>query len=239
MISINMLITVVSITLSFMTLAIVLTLLIRNRKEQRYDVEKQRATIEMMRNSYEKRIYELEERLTGTPQRWKDANHLILNSQDYQESFRLRQSRTALTGFLRAAGLTEDDPSVDRKLVFYLTSYNEKYANVYEAVKEVCGNVGLKCVRGDEQYFASDFLTHILRQLVRANIVIANIDGRSPNVYYELGIAHAMDKRTIILSRSISELPADIKSKRIVLYRERNELDSALKSEITKALLEE
>jgi len=52
----------------------------------------------------------------------------------------------------------------------------------------------------------------------RAAVVIAEITPRNPNVFYEVGYAHALGKPTILLARRGSELPFDIRSYRVVFY---------------------
>ena len=69
-------------------------------------------------------------------------------------------------------------------------------------------------------------------------IVIANIDGRNPNVFYELGLAHAMDKNTILLSKFKQDLPVDIKSKYMIIYRNISMLENELKKELLKIYTE-
>jgi len=40
-------------------------------------------------------------------------------------------------------------------------------------------------------------LPNILKHTLKARLVIAIIDGRNPNVFYELGIAHALNIQTL------------------------------------------
>ena len=87
---------------------------------------------------------------------------------------------------------------------------------------------GYKCARGDETFAAGDVLSHIVRQIVRARIVIANIGTRNPNVYYELGIAQAIGKPTILVSHTIEGVPFDVQSQRILIYATLDELEKKI-----------
>ncbi|WP_411824633.1 hypothetical protein [Leptospira sp. 'Mane'] len=209
--------------------------MIKNRNEKLYDYQRQRALINLYRENYENRIYNLEEKLMSNPKRWKDTNHLLISSNNFQIN---NSNLIHLNSFLKSAGITESDLKLDKKSVFMLTPYNSKYSEVYEIVNNVCSSVGLKCSRGDEEFFQSDFLTHILKLIIKSPIIIANIDGRSPNVYYELGIAHALGKKTILISKTIDDIPADIKSKRILIYKSDKALSKSLRDEIIKILSE-
>ena len=75
--------------------------------------------------------------------------------------------------------------------------------------------------------------------MVRSRLVIANIDGRNPNVFYELGIAHAIDKPTIIISKSVPDIEIDIKSKYLLLYKNEQDLKEQIRKNLTKILVKE
>lgn len=186
-----------------------------------------------MRDSYEKQIYIMNDKLTASIDRWQDVNHLLLSSQNSQTESNSSKN-VYLSKFLKANGIKENDLKQDPMLVFVLTPFNNRFSNSYEVIKDVCMNVGLKCMRGDEEFMRSDILPHILKLICKSSIVIANIEGRNPNVFYELGLAHAMDKKTLLIAKTTENLPIDIKSKRFVIYNNFNELKSCLKDELLK-----
>ena len=68
--------------------------------------------------------------------------------------------------------------------------------------------------------------------------MIANINGRNPNVFYELGIAHTLDKPTLLVAKTVSDVPFDIRSKRLILYKDENELRDHLQTNLTRVLVE-
>lgn len=61
-------------------------------------------------------------------------------------------------------------------------------------------------------------LRDIVEGIYGAEVVIADLTGANPNVYYELGLAHALRKKTIILTQAIDELPFDIRAYRVIEY---------------------
>lgn len=63
-------------------------------------------------------------------------------------------------------------------------------------------------------------------------MIIANINGRNPNVLYELGITQALDKPVILISREPEKLPIDIKSKRFLIYRDYKVLQEMIRQEL-------
>ena len=230
-------------TITLLIATVIAILLWQSRRnsirQQHYDVQLQRAELESMRESFETRIYELTERMVSTEKRWRDTNHLLVSSVRQQPDVKVATSPVQLSQFLRASGLSESDIAIEKDLVFVLMPFHSDYLSIFDTVSDLCREVNLRCVRGDEELMRSDILTHILHLLVKARIVVAIIDGRNPNVFYELGIAHAIDKPTILLSSDLQDLPIDIKSKRLVVYDSPKDLAERLRSELLKAVLGE
>jgi nucleoside 2-deoxyribosyltransferase len=208
----------------------------RNIRESFYDREMNRTEMEKLRAMLEQRIYEITNRLLSTEDRWKDVQHLLISSQKAID-FQPETKRVILSDFLKNMGVTETDAVIDRELIFVLTPFHHAQDKEFQAIKEVCTQVGLKCFRGDEEYVPDNILSHILRLVARARIVIANINGRNPNVFYELGIAQAMGKPTILISQSLTDAPFDVQSKKIILYQDIDDLKEKLKEELTKTLV--
>ncbi|GFE61704.1 hypothetical protein [Geobacter sp. AOG2] len=215
------------LALLFTFVVIVLTYLMKHMQRQNKEL------INTMRDSYEKQIYMINDNLTASMDRWRDVNHLLLSSQAVQPAVDPSQ-KVRFSSFLKANGVRSEEIDPDPNLVFVLTPFNNRFDNVFETIRNTCLDVGLKCYRGDEEFIQGDILQHILKVICKASIIIANIEGRNPNVFYELGLAHAMDKSTLLISKTVDALPIDIKSKKIIVYQESNDLKSKLKDELLK-----
>lgn len=220
--------TVIVIFLIMFSLIISLLMVIL-RQSQRHNKE----LIGTMRDSYEKQIYMMTDRLTASMDRWRDVNHLVIGSQATQPSFESSKS-VRLSAFLKANGIQQDEIEPEHDLVFVLAPFNNRFEDVFDVIRNTCQRVGLRCMRGDEEFIQGDILPHILKLMCKAAIVIANIDGRNANVFYELGLAHAMDKSTLLVSKTVEDLPVDVKSKKIIVYKHLNELGSLLKDELLR-----
>jgi hypothetical protein len=57
-----------------------------------------------------------------------------------------------------------------------------------------------------------NFIKGIVQDLYQADLVLADLTGSKPNVYYELGIRHALDSGTIMVSQDLGAVPSDLKS---------------------------
>lgn len=181
----------------------------------------------MMREAYDKKLSELTAQLLATETRWRDVNHLQLSAQTAQDES-LTRTRPQLTKFLQSLGITDNDLVTDPRLVFVLTPFDEAHAREFQTIKDICARVGFNCVRGDEEQVFGDILPHIMRTMVRANVIIANIGSRNPNVYYELGIAQALDKTTVLISKADFKPAFDLQSRRIVFFKDERELETKL-----------
>jgi hypothetical protein len=223
-----------TLLIAFASMVLLATYL-RDKSKSRYDEVHHRAEISEMRRSYEDHLKALTLQLTATDQRWKDLNHLLISSQRFEPTVQVADD-IPRSNFLRAMGIKEQEFKIDPKLVLMLTPFNPAYDSTYQRVVDACRRVGLTCVRGDEEDAQGDILSHILRIMIKARLIIANIGSRNPNVYYELGIAHALDKPTILISETLEKIPFDIQSKRILIYSSLEELEQSLPETLARVL---
>lgn len=207
-------------------------------REQFRRIEKLRykAELSRTRESFERRIYKLSHELELSKDRWVELNHLLLSAQGIIGHARnLSQEES----FFESMGIDLSTLGQDTELVFVLMPFHKDYESIYEALSVTIGTMGLRCERGDEDYIRGDILPHILRKLVSAGTILALIDGRNPNVFYELGLAHALNKDVILISHdeslSAGEVPIDLKSNRILFYKDVQDLTDKLPNELIKA----
>ena len=52
----------------------------------------------------------------------------------------------------------------------------------------------------------------------RAEVVVADVTGNNPNVFYELGLAHALGKEVIVIAQGSEHTPFDVSTARILHY---------------------
>ncbi|WP_369427396.1 hypothetical protein [Providencia sp. PROV236] len=227
---------IVSFAILLLAMTAVMALMfytMQKKRESRYDEEKKRIELDLLRHNVESEIYGLNKRLSKTVSRFEDTYHLQLDGNS--KSPLIEKSELKLNDFLKNAGLKESDLQ-EKDFVFVLTPFHSEFDGVYEAIKNICDKADIRCIRGDEQNFKGDIFSHVLKNIVQAKVVVANLGGRNPNVLYELGLAHALDKTTILISQLLDDLPVDIKSKRIITYKKFSDLDDILPLELLKVM---
>ncbi len=213
-------------------IAVLMLVVLRDRSLSGYDKAHHHAELSAMRAAYEQQIASLNMQMIATEQRWRDANHLLLSAQNAQEA--RPPSNRDRKAFLRELGLDSEDLTPNPRLVFVLTPFAVEEQPTYQSIKNVCERVGFVCMRGDEEYVVGELLRHIVRLIATARIVIANVGSRNPNVFYELGIAQALGKQTILVSQMLDDVPFDLQSQQIVLFRDTEQLEARLAESLAR-----
>ncbi len=106
-----------------------------------------------------------------------------------------------------------------KKFCFVLMPINKDFDDVYElGIKKSCIDAGAYCERVDEQIFDGSILDRIYNQISKADIIIADLTNKNPNVFYEVGYAHALGKLTILLTKNAEDIPFDLKHYPHIIY---------------------
>ncbi len=113
------------------------------------------------------------------------------------------------------------DVSSGRPRAFVVMQFAEPYDTFYrEVFQKQAEAAGFEVFRIDEKAGPGVIFQDIQREIEQAEIVVAEITPTNPNVFYELGYAHALGKPTILLAQRGAELPFDIRSFRVVFYND-------------------
>ena len=104
---------------------------------------------------------------------------------------------------------------VEREIpkAFVVMQFSSPFNELYqEVIKSVCEKFKLNVIRADETYGPGIILTDITKQINESRLIIAEITNPNPNVFYEVGYAHALNKPTILIAESGTKLPFDVSS---------------------------
>jgi hypothetical protein len=114
----------------------------------------------------------------------------------------------------------------------FLPLFDAEYERV---IKPSIEDAGLVCVRGDEIYTRQSILHDIWHSLRKARLVVAELSGRNPNVMYEIGLAHAIGKPIVLLTRNEEDVPFDLRALRYLYYDPNNPFwGPDLRAELTR-----
>lgn len=92
----------------------------------------------------------------------------------------------------------------------------------------------ISCSRVDEDFLPDNIDNKIYTYILRSAFIIAEVTSSNANVFYELGLAHMLEKDCIILTQKpVSEIPFDINKIRAKHYENDAELIEFLKKSIS------
>ncbi len=86
---------------------------------------------------------------------------------------------------------------------------------VLPVLEEVCN---LICRRGDESFGSNVIIDDVRTAIEETHLIVADITGQNPNVFYEVGISHTLDKPVLLLSQSPDDIPFNVRHLRVLPY---------------------
>lgn len=89
------------------------------------------------------------------------------------------------------------------------------YEDIYYPAIE---SAGLEPHRADDLFRPSTIVNDVWLYTKRAKLLLADLTGKNPNVFYELGLAHALAKPAILVAESMEDIPFDLRALRIITY---------------------
>ena len=112
--------------------------------------------------------------------------------------------------------------------------FDKYYKEIYiPAIKEA----GFEPVRADELFSTGSVVEQIWEQIEKAKVLLADLTGKNPNVFYELGLAHAAKKPVVFTAGAVDDVPFDLRHLRVIPYEVREpDWNSKLRESITAYL---
>ena len=97
--------------------------------------------------------------------------------------------------------------------------FSDEFDDIYKfGIKETAQTIGIKAERVDEQLYTEGMLSRIYSQIDQADLIITDMTGRNPNVFYEVGYAHAKNKLCLHLTQDTTDIPFDLQHQRHIVY---------------------
>lgn len=103
---------------------------------------------------------------------------------------------------------------------FVVMPFAEPIGGYYKTVYEpAIVKAGLRAVRADDEIFATGkIVDQVWSGIAAAKVLVAELTGRNPNVFYELGLAHALEKPVVLVSSNQEDVPFDLQHIRVIYY---------------------
>ena len=118
-------------------------------------------------------------------------------------------------------------------------SPDERLVKVYDVIKSECRKLGLKAARADEFVGAHRVIDQITDNIYNCEFIVCDLSEERPNIYYELGFAHAAGNGPndiLLIAREGTILHFDIAALRVRFYRDTRQLRSILANDLAEMI---
>ena len=226
--------TMILVVVIFSTIAVIVSFvsLLMARKKNNDFKAQLGDLISPQREYIENLVYKNSELLTSDYGYLTDANQILLDPSNGKDMI----IRTKLPdfSFFEDMGIFLPEVKVDENMVMCLMPFNRRFDKTKAVIEESCHLAGYNFRRSAAELLANntDLRKTIVKMILEAQVVVAVLDGRNPNVYYEIGVAHSMGKLVLMvvnLSREENRLlDVDLRSNRLITYNNPSELKEQL-----------
>jgi hypothetical protein len=104
-------------------------------------------------------------------------------------------------------------------LCFVIMPFHDPFNEYFTEIILPSGQkAGFIVQRADNIMGPGVFMQDIANSMKEATVIIAELTGRNPNVFYELGLAHAWGKPVIMLTQRKEDVPSDLLSLKWISY---------------------
>lgn len=158
------------------------------------------------------------------------ANLRFLRSFDVQPSAETRPSTAEVeAGVPVDEGVTRTtsrpkEPRVRQFLdtCFVMMPFGQWYDRYYQEIYiPAIRDAGFEPIRADELFSTGSVVEQIWEQIEKSKVLLAELTEKNPNVFYELGLAHAAKKPVVFTSGRVEDVPFDLRHLRVIVYEVR------------------
>jgi hypothetical protein len=125
---------------------------------------------------------------------------------------------------------------IEPDLVAVMMPFSADFEPVYASLSDAAKAARMRCLRADDIWVNDHIMDDVINLLWRARVVIADLTGKNPNVFYETGIAHTLGRDVIQITQSMDDVPFDLRSIRTVTYLNNNEGRDDLRTRVRARL---
>lgn len=97
--------------------------------------------------------------------------------------------------------------------------------DIHRAIKRGCEAVGVRAQRSDEVEHSGSITALLLDQIRRHRFLISDLTHERPNVYYEIGYAHGLEKEVVLTAQKGTQVHFDIAAYNVIFYTSATDLE--------------
>lgn len=126
--------------------------------------------------------------------------------------------------------------NIEPNLMSAMMPFHPNFDAVYTTLQRTAETAGLRCRRADDIWENPAVIQDVVSLIDRSSVVICDCTGRNPNVFYEIGIAHALGREVILITQAEADIPFDLRHLRFVQYLNNGEGLNALSARLQPRL---
>ncbi|MEL6718593.1 MAG: hypothetical protein AAFO82_08925 [Bacteroidota bacterium] len=133
-----------------------------------------------------------------------------------------------------------DSPDISNSDIFIAMPFRDSFVSFYDTcIREVIDDLGYSVIKGDDPSRSMNIMNQVWTAIHLSKVIIVDCTGKNPNVFYELGIAHALDKPVILITQDKEDIPFDIRHLRYIEYNTEYHKAKAFQVQLSNFIREE
>jgi hypothetical protein len=149
--------------------------------------------------------------------------NLTVGAEQYRKQLFERRNSMVINPVFKTKNIT-----IDNNLCFTLLPFNKNQIEIFNDIinPTIEDEFNMQVLRANDIFGTNEIMEDIWTYICKAKFLIADITGKNPNVFYELGICHTVGKEVIVICEADSyesdyegKFPFDIAHRRVVVYK--------------------
>lgn len=125
-------------------------------------------------------------------------------------------------------------PKRTRGKCFVMMPFADPFDIYYERLyRPAIEAADLEPARADDLFRPSAIVSDLWSMIREAKVLLAEMTTKNANVFYELGLAHAIGKPVILIAETMNDVPFDLRQLRVLLY---DKVDPAWGAKLARGL---
>ncbi len=181
----------------------------------------------------------------GVPPVWKRRfSHYFALRKDESPQFlnaRIEEQVVRLANWVRGRYFimlsTDPREEVFRRTAFvmmWIDPNRPGLKEVYATYKAAFAKHRIKAIRADDIRHGESVTSVVLEYIRKSDYLVADLSGERPNVYYEIGYAHALGRRPLLFKQEGTRIHFDIAGYKVLQYRTPGGLHRSLDTELAE-----
>lgn len=114
---------------------------------------------------------------------------------------------------------SKPDDKDERETCFIMMPFHEPFFFFCHAIfAPAADDADLRITRTDDEFTSREIVADMWKKIQEAKVCLAVLTEANANVFYELGLAHALSKPVVLISDKEESIPFDLRAYRTALY---------------------